>query len=444
MSSLSHAKFVSLGMCAVCMQEDDISKIKQALNIIYQSGDLLHNLLTDLLTFTKNEVDRQLTLEQRKFCLVDISTQLLAIFSKQAKDGQIEFTIQYRGPKDLCLWGDQHRLLQVLINLISNSLKFTPPSGFVRLHIRCMGEDGATELHMAESPPSTADSTESEAPTSKKEHISKSGFRQLKRKPAPGTHSGRKAPDVKLMQTLQYSSRQGTTAAPDLARRVWYEFEVDDNGIGIPEHLQKRIFDPFVQGDNKLNKKAAGTGLGLSICAQLAKLMEGKITLQSEPCNGSKFTLRIPLKQDGSVSELERMTWMDMSCIPQMTDMSTSFDAVDALGDRRASLSAPVPNEAGSRLVGLSQPFFLAPEKQLVSPVEAGASPEATSRILVAEDNKVNQEVVLRMLRLEGITDVHVANDGQEALDMVVDSMQGSAEYELILMDVQVGRHEWS
>lgn len=59
--------------------------------------------------------------------------------------------------------------------------------------------------------------------------------------------------------------------------------------------------------------------------------------------------------------------------------------------------------------------------------------------MLVAEDNKINQEVVLRMLKLEDVYDVTVAKDGQEALDIVKDSMRGgSPPFNLIFMDVQM------
>jgi CheY-like chemotaxis protein len=68
---------------------------------------------------------------------------------------------------------------------------------------------------------------------------------------------------------------------------------------------------------------------------------------------------------------------------------------------------------------------------------------EATKRgdkvkVLVAEDNKTNQEVVLRMLKLEDVYDVTVAKDGQEALDLVMESMERQAPYNLIFMDVQM------
>ena len=135
-----------LGMCAVSMGEDDPTKIKRSLGIIYKSGDLLLNLLTDLLTFSKNQIGQQLSLDEKEFRLAEISSQVLSIFDKQAKEASVDLRVFFEGPnesletasgtpgqpgfgpagtgrvKDMCLWGDQQRILQVVINLVSNSL----------------------------------------------------------------------------------------------------------------------------------------------------------------------------------------------------------------------------------------------------------------------------------------------------------------------------------
>lgn len=86
-----------LGMCAVCMQEDDPQRLKRSLGIIYKSGDLLLNLLTDLLTFSKNQVGHHITLDEKEFRLRDISSQVLAIFDKQATEGQITLRVEFQG-----------------------------------------------------------------------------------------------------------------------------------------------------------------------------------------------------------------------------------------------------------------------------------------------------------------------------------------------------------
>lgn len=101
------------------------------------------------------------------------------------------------------------------------------------------------------------------------------------------------------------------------------------------------------------------------------------------------------------------------------------------------------------RLVGLSQPFFAStpspsgkeiPKEQLAA-LDRVAKEKKTGkkiRVLVAEDNLVNQEVVLRMLKLEQIYNIIVAKDGQEAYDMVKESMDKENYFDLILMDIQM------
>jgi osomolarity two-component system, sensor histidine kinase SLN1 len=110
----------------------------------------------------------------------------------------------------------------------------------------------------------------------------------------------------------------------------------------------------------------------------------------------------------------------------------------------RAVIESP---QSKPRLVGFRQPFFATspPLEQENNQLEAmervkaqAASNNTKVRVLVAEDNKVNQEVVLRMLKLEDIYDVTVAKDGQEAFDMVKKSMEENKLFNLIFMDVQM------
>jgi len=119
-----------LGMCAVSMQEDDIPKIKRSLAVVYKSGELLLHLLTDLLTFSRNQVGHMaISLDEKEFRMAEISTQIKAIFETQANESKIDFSINITPEKavqQMVFWGDSNRILQVLINLVSNSLKFTP------------------------------------------------------------------------------------------------------------------------------------------------------------------------------------------------------------------------------------------------------------------------------------------------------------------------------
>jgi len=77
------------------MGEDDLPRIKRSLQVVYKSGDLLLHLLNDLLTFSKNQIGQQLSLEEKEFRLVDIKTQILTIFMKQVQEGKINFGVQF-------------------------------------------------------------------------------------------------------------------------------------------------------------------------------------------------------------------------------------------------------------------------------------------------------------------------------------------------------------
>lgn len=216
------------------------------------------------------------------------------------------------------------------------------------------------------------------------------------------------------------AERQRSMSPPPLnTKDLNFEFEVDDTGPGIPPEQQKMIFEPFVQGDLGLSKKYGGTGLGLSICAQLAALMGGDISLDSQVGVGSKFTMRIPLRyvserSPSMASSTHKSHSKASSLVGQpLHDTGDSSphnhaESTTSLGTTRDVVLADVP-----RIVGFTQPY-VAKETQNSDSSEArfnemkkveteAAQKGRKVRVLVAEDNKVNQEVVLRMLRLEDV-----------------------------------------
>ncbi|KAI0394307.1 hypothetical protein F5Y17DRAFT_475987 [Xylariaceae sp. FL0594] len=460
-----------LGMASVCMEEDDLVRIKQSLKLLYKSGDLLFHLLEDLLNFSKNQIGHQLSLDEKEFRLGDIRSQLVTIFDKQAREGFITFTVDFLGAevldpdqmsernsfeeklpalgprgagrlKDMCLWGDQHRILQVLINLVSNSLKFTPAHGKVAVRIKCSGESELSDESRTSSFSRHTSSIQgrlghrggsvSNNSTASREVVTTGtalSINPLDPKVVPHAHS------LDIAQA----------APPPHARPFMFEFEVEDSGPGIPEHMRSRVFEPFVQGDLGLSKKFGGTGLGLSICQQLANLMGGAITMKSTMGVGTTFTMRIPLKYTK-----DRTSSTASSSITSRPSSIVSSD-----GEMRRSSLPQTTAEAKSsildqkpRLVGLSQPFFTATPKPGSTPSpddhwevaeKARASKgEGKLRVLVAEDNPTNIEVVSRMLKLEDVYDVTIAKDGQEAYDLVKANMENNTLFDLIFMDIQM------
>ncbi|KAK3672775.1 Histidine kinase osmosensor [Recurvomyces mirabilis] len=489
-----------LGMCAVCMQEDDPMRLKRSLGIIYKSGDLLLNLLTDLLTFSKNQVGQHLTLDDKEFKLREVSSQLLAIFDKQAREGGIGLKVLFEGVggvegegevhghdemhvekkefgpagtgrvKNMILWGDIHRILQVVINLVSNALKFTPSGGSVIVTIRCL-----PELPDLGSRKGSLNSRQSRQRSSRH----KGSDASL----AISTANAINAKDKPY--GMAHATNHERAPSPPPGRFLNFEFEVTDTGPGIPENLLDKIFEPFVQGDLGLSKKYGGTGLGLSICTQLASLMRGSMGVQSEVGEGSTFWMQIPIRHIQSRADSTASSAVDLTDTARRSEdadglshthtprdrrsrhladehdgtalknhTATTTDPATASTNGTSNPGAPVTNESQPRLVGFSQPFFAA-SQPMESPGSQPAAMEKMTaeatrggriRVLVAEDNKVNQEVVLRMLKLEDIYDVTVAKDGQEALDRVRESMAASEgdgstgvqPYNLIFMDVQM------
>ena len=155
-------------------------------------------------------------------------------------------------------------------------------------------------------------------------------------------------------------------------------FEVEDSGIGIPADQLPRLFRSFEQADSSTTRKYGGTGLGLAISRRLAELMGGEVGAESQSGRGSLFwfTARVRRGDDA----------------PGQTDLQTL--ALEPTENRYAALRG--------------------------------------RRVLLVEDNVINQEVALELLKEVGIR-TDLAGDGQEALNMA-----RASSYELILMDVHM------
>src|SRR5262249_18559925 len=171
---------------------------------------------------------------------------------------------------------------------------------------------------------------------------------------------------------------------------VTLRLSVKDTGIGIPKELQAAVFESFTQLDGRVNRKSGGTGLGLAICRHLAHLMGGTIGLESEPGSGSTFWIELTLEKARPPDARAEVPGRPTGAWPAEPD--------GLEGAERAK--ADVANLA--------------------------------LRILVAEDNEVNREVVLRMIAKWGCRADAVA-DGHGVLEALE---QGP--YDLVLMDVQM------
>ncbi|KAF2768847.1 hypothetical protein EJ03DRAFT_294135 [Teratosphaeria nubilosa] len=445
-----------LGMSAVAMEEDDPKKLKSSLSIIYKSGDLLLRTLNDLLTFSSNQVGQLLLkLDEKEFAICDVETQVTSIFLDSARSRGVDLRVQFENGlgasgspvllREAFFWGDIHRILQIVINLTSNALKFTPSGGSVTVAMRYLPDlvrsHGSFQGRRL--------STTSDLRDSKALEPDVSGTANF----------------IKLQPITTLPER---TAAPQ-GKDLLVEFEVRDTGEGISEDMQHRIFEPFVQADAGLSRKHSGTGLGLSICSQLVTLMGGKIRLSSTIGQGSQFVVTLPLRYlpgrtatpRTSVDEsrvnsrrsssapsnigISKATSFNISRPTEPLSVATPGGANDNFTSPKAA-SVPDLSKAGASTT-LHKQALASAAKDVQSKKEP-KSDFSHVRVLVAEDNKVNQEVIMRMLKLEKIHDITIAEDGQVALDLVKTrsapevisnkSTESKPCFDLILMDIQM------
>jgi two-component system sensor histidine kinase/response regulator len=99
-----------------------------------------------------------------------------------------------------------------------------------------------------------------------------------------------------LENAVKFTEHGQVTLSVQLLPDGAVRFQVEDTGIGIPEHQLDTLFQAFTQADGSATRKYGGTGLGLAICQELASLMGGHLTAESTPEQGSTFAVTLPFK----------------------------------------------------------------------------------------------------------------------------------------------------
>jgi len=209
------------------------------------------------------------------------------------------------------------------------------------------------------------------------------------------THEGKVHLAITTSAVLQGSDNFGQTNKNDQLKNeqktvYQLQFMVADTGIGIPQDKQELLFKSFSQVDASVNRKYGGTGLGLAICKQLVELMGGQIWVESR----------------GRVAGVPSSTWQ----IP---------------------ISQP---DVGSRFYFnfIAESTELDVSSKAQQPIVDAVQLQKSLKILVAEDNLVNQRVVALILEKLGYQP-HIVNNGLEAFNEVKNNA-----YDLVLMDVEM------
>ena len=354
-------------------------------DIISSSAQALLSLINEVLDLSKIEAGR-LELESVPFDLRDVIHETVAILALQSAAKGIELIVDIE-TMPVLRQGDPGRLRQIIMNLVGNAIKFTHEGYVLLTAAHRLGADGAVMLRI----------------------------------------------------------------------------EVTDTGIGIPADRFDRLFKSFSQIDSSTTRYYGGSGLGLSIVQRLVELMGGEVGVRSELGQGSTFwaTMKMDPQAEQPVFQplgLGRKIAVSMVVADEIMPGRGGLDLLAALRNDPRYATLPFvllslfgsehdlerwpyrPDGIGfkpiraSRLVALLFSILTGEAPQLSADAERRpALPSFRGRrILLVEDNVVNQRVAQRVLQRLA-ADVTLANNGAEALERIAETA-----FDAVLMDCQM------
>jgi len=368
---------------------------RKYIETISSSGQTLLHIINDILDISKIK-SGNIELEKKEFNLIKSLKETAELFKAKAKAKNINYKICIDLHLPLVV-ADEHRLKQIVANLIGNAIKFTPKEGKI---IFCIEQISQLENY------------------------------------------------VKL------------------------KFSVKDSGIGIAKDKQKTIFKEFSQADNSVTREFGGTGLGLAISSKFVNVMGSELKIKSELEKGSEFYFEIDLQVSNkkiqlkdSISKLNaalfwRSRYLDniqeilskiINNIQKENDMNNLLnydliivhkddyddslfllkDKLIIIGDTGDSISS-IPEDFDSSDIFNILVEFLDKKTDVKSVITTSIENKYNAKVLIAEDNIVNQEL-LKALLDEIEIKYEIANDGVEAVGAFK-----KGKFDLIFMDVNM------
>ncbi|MCB9529492.1 MAG: response regulator [Myxococcales bacterium] len=291
---------------------------------IRSSGEHLLSLINDVLDFSKVDAGH-LELEIRRFDPRALIERSMEMIGSRRQEGVA--LMSDLGPLPDELLGDALRVRQVVLNLLSNALKFTRRGKVV---VRCH------EVHRD-------------------------------------------------------------------WRSVVLRYEVEDTGVGISAEHLTRLFDPFTQADSSTTRQFGGTGLGLAIVQRMVGALGGEVGVNSRVGRGSRFWFTVPFERPRNRS------------VPPFDPGAVVDPALVGVQRERRTTDVPFDPVSNPRTPPRTDRLVL-----------------AGRRVLLVEDNPINQKVAIHMVERLGAS-VVVAANGAEAIKCVAAEV-----FDLILMDCQM------
>ncbi|KAJ5169366.1 CheY-like superfamily [Penicillium coprophilum] len=369
-------------------------------------------IVNDVLTFSKLDAS-MLPLSPRKVQPQRHLTIPMAIFRPELRKQRIHFEYKADVSYAKCgidwVMGDLDRMGQVLVNILSNAIKFTAKSESQRSIRVSVGAS-------LERPPSYP-------------------------------------PNIVFFDSGESALRQDATHKPEWGSGAiaYIMVAVKDSGIGVTEQAQKRLFERFNQATPKTESIYGGSGLGLNVCRKLCHLHGGEIGVSSKECQGSTFgfffKVRRTTNEGGEVDGSPSVSAIDKLCV-DIQSLGNKMRGVD-----QTTQEPHIPESPPEDSVFAAQPGGLKDGYTVDTHSIAGevknheikrAKPNHPShpndekltgdgqRILLVEDNIINRRITSRKLNTLGF-DISEASNGKEAVDA-----NQNKPFDCILMDQQM------
>jgi signal transduction histidine kinase/ligand-binding sensor domain-containing protein/CheY-like chemotaxis protein/HPt (histidine-containing phosphotransfer) domain-containing protein len=408
-----------IGMTELLLHTKLTEQQKSFASAAHNSGEALLGLINSILDFSKIEAAK-VEVERVEFSLVELIDEICYLQGEPAQRRNLCLNSIFSGPLPFSLIGDPTKIRQVIMNLISNALKFTHEGN---VNVRVTSEE--------------------------------------------------------------VSGRSDQTVVSIL---------VQDEGIGMDEETQVRVFEAFTQADPSTTREYGGTGLGLAISREYIDMMGGTIAIESVLGKGTEITMSIPLRvvtnelpARNEFSAYSAVILADNKAFVEMLSSHLTLLGIDSISTRdpvlflqddasttlhfidqdfddnwitssnfnmddlqqNCILVSPL-TETGllgrlATTVNLSKPVTTAGLESAIlklietgiytAPTPANSSLQAApkvAKILVTEDVETNQRIALEMIQMLGC-EVVIANNGKEALGKYLDG-----KFDLIFMDCQM------
>ncbi|ORX79349.1 hypothetical protein K493DRAFT_308551 [Basidiobolus meristosporus CBS 931.73] len=401
-----------------------------------------------------------LVLSKTKLRPVEVVTNVIRMFETEVRLKEIDLKLVlaegYTRMKVDWVKGDPTRFTQILINFMTNAIRFTERVPFRQVVVTLDASDRVPSQPVIESPAmetvrQTGDTISEDDVGCKINHSTK--IKAERELPMVGSDSGDGG--------KAYFGAEGNRPAVAHPDALYIAVAIKDSGVGMTTDEQANLFKRFAQATPRTYAEFGGSGLGLFISKRLVELHDGKITVRSKKGDGTTFTFYLKCDRVDDIEEGKAEGCVGVGSSPNAAEMmytephkppvnnlptteeqkskpkkkATALKAKKKGSKARDEKLVCTKERLDSSVWRRSNDMESNPRTGLESKCHTksqGISVGTSYSILVVEDNLINQRVLKRQLELAGFS-VGVAKHGAEALEVM-----SKVSYHLILMDLEM------